>query len=350
MRYLSLFSGIEAASVGWEPLGWVPVAFAEIEKFPSQVLAHHWPHVPNLGDVTKIDATTIKSLGPIDLVVGGWPCTDVSVAGQRKGFTNDDGSATRSGLFYELARILGLCRDIAGTRWFVGENVPGLLSSSGGTDFSSVLGTLTGHDVRLAPGKKWKTGGVCTNFGPRDWGVAWRVLDAQYFGVPQRRRRVFIVGHLGDYERAAQVLLEPSSLCRDTPPRRKKNEATPGVPGPSAANSGVSGTLFGSGAGVERPAGTASETDFIVFDETQVTSRTNRSNPAPGDPSHTLSSKGAAPTLAGLPAGRAGAEIRAFSPSTIGTYSEGCGTLRAASQAENGKQHLVVDLRADTGV
>lgn len=190
MRFLSVCSGIEAATVAWAPLGWEAVAFAEIEPFPCAVLAHHYPDVPNLGDMTKVHDWRPYS-GAVDLVVGGTPCQDFSVAGKRTGLTGE-----RSGLALVFVQILSVVRP----EWFVWENAPGVFSTNGGRDFGTFLGTL--DDI--------------------GYSCAWRVLDAQYFGVPQRRRRVFVVGHLGDWRPAAAVLFEPGCLRRDTPPSRKK--------------------------------------------------------------------------------------------------------------------------------
>ena len=181
MRYLSVCSGIEAASVAWESLGWTPVAFAEIERFPSQVLAHHFPGVPNLGDMTKFREWDIDQRA-VDLIVGGTPCQSFSVAGLRKGLEDPRGN---------LALTFLAMVDHFKPEWVIWENVPGVLSSSGGRDFGSFLGAL----------------------GQLGYGFAYRVLDAQYFGVPQRRRRVFVVAHSsGDSRRAAEVLFEPESL------------------------------------------------------------------------------------------------------------------------------------------
>jgi DNA (cytosine-5)-methyltransferase 1 len=186
VRYLSVCSGIEAASVAWEPLGWAPVAFAEIEKFPSKVLAHHYPEVPNLGDMTKFREWDIER-GTVDVLVGGTPCQSFSVAGLRKGLDDPRGN---------LALTFVAMVDHYRPEWVIWENVPGVLSSSGGRDFGSFLGAL----------------------GQLGYGFAYRVLDAQYFGVPQRRRRVFVVAHSsGDSRRAAEVLFEPESLRGDTP-------------------------------------------------------------------------------------------------------------------------------------
>src|ERR1035437_9849672 len=143
MRYSSMFSGIEAATVAWHPLGWTPVAFSEIEKFPCAVLAHHYPQVPNLGDVTKITEKQIQALGKIDLAVFGFPCQDLSVAGKRAGMGDKDGKRTRSGLFYNAMQVATWAK----VKWIVAENVPGLLNSKGGDDFSAVLSEITGLDI-----------------------------------------------------------------------------------------------------------------------------------------------------------------------------------------------------------
>jgi len=192
MKYISLFSGVEAASLAWGPLGWEPVAFAEIEPFPAAVLAARWPDVPNLGDITKVDWRQYR--GAADVVVGGSPCQSFSVAGLRGGL--DD---PRGNLALEYLRAVDAIRPT----WVVWENVPGALSSGRGRDFGAILGAL----------------------GQLGYGFAWRVLDAQYFGVPQRRRRVFVVGYLGDWRRAAAVLFEPESLRGDITPRKETRES-----------------------------------------------------------------------------------------------------------------------------
>ena len=193
MRYVSLFSGIDAASVAWGPLGWVPVSFSEIDPFPSAVLARRFPDVPNLGDITKIDWSKHGECVSADLVVGGSPCQSFSVAGTRTGL---DGA---SGLMREYVRAVRELRP----RRLVWENVPGALSSSGGRDFGCLLGAL--DDL--------------------GYGLAWRVLDAQFFGVAQRRRRLFLVGSLGT-QRAAEVLFEPEGLRWNHPVEPSK-EANP---------------------------------------------------------------------------------------------------------------------------
>ena len=205
MKYLSVCSGVEAATVAWHPLGWNPIGYAEIETFPSAVLSHHYPTVPNLGDITKYKEWNTN--GTVELLVGGTPCQAFSVAGLRKGLEDPRGNLT---LVY--TGIL----DRFKPKWFVWENVPGVLSSSGGRDFGSFLGAVA----------------------ELGYGFSYRVLDAQYFGVPQRRRRVFVVGCLGDWVSASKVLFEPDCLSRDTEESRKTRERTS-----SPASSSVRGNI-----------------------------------------------------------------------------------------------------------
>ena len=190
MKYLSVCSGIEAATCAWHPLGFEAVAFSEIEPFPCSVLAHHYPGVPNWGDMTRYQEWPDAN---VNVIVGGTPCQSFSVAGLRAGMDDPRGRLTR--IFLAIA---GRYRP----SWVVWENVPGVLSSNGGRDFGAFLGAL----------------------GELGYGFAYRILDAQYFGVPQRRRRVFVVGYLGDWRRAASVLFECASLRGDSPPRREAGE------------------------------------------------------------------------------------------------------------------------------
>lgn len=187
MRYISTFSGIEAASAAWEPLGWEPVAFSEIEPFPCAVLAHRYPHVPNLGDITKADWSGYR--GAVDIVVGGSPCQSFSVAGGRESLRGE------SRLMFEYIR----CVEDVVPRWLLWENVPGVLST-GDNAFGCLLGALSEL-------------GYC---------LAWRVLDAQFFGVAQRRRRVFLVGHLGGGAAPAAVLFDAESVRGNTVTSREK--------------------------------------------------------------------------------------------------------------------------------
>lgn len=199
MRYLSVCSGIEAFSVAVEPLDWIAAAFAEIEAFPSRVLAHHWPDVPNLGDMTAIDVDT---LGPVDWLVGGTPCQSFSVAGLRRGLKDARGNLTLA--YVELAHALARKNGLKGALW---ENVPGCLSDKTNA-FGCLLGGLVGHDDPLTTpdGERWPDVGMVA--GPRAR-AAWRILNSQHFGVPQRRRRVFLVADFGDGADPAAVLFEP---------------------------------------------------------------------------------------------------------------------------------------------
>ena len=327
-------SGIEAASCAWHPLGWEPVAFSEIEKFPSSVLAHHYPTVPNWGDMTKFkewpDAT-------IDLLVGGTPCQSFSVAGLRKGLADPRGN---------LALTYLAIADKYRPEWLVWENVPGVLSSGGGRDFGSFLGGL----------------------GELGYGWAYRVLDAQYFGLAQRRKRVFVVASLGGWQRAAAVLFDSASLRGDSAPRREAGQGTapslakslrgcsggidredmrtliPAIANPLTARmhkginttcdegqtmiahslraDGFDASEDGTGRGTplvpvgfyqnEGSHGSGDNTNIaptlkgakhsnfaaVAFDTTQITSAANCSNPKPGDPCHPLASGAHAPAVA----------------------------------------------------
>ena len=180
MKYATVCSGVEACSVAWEPLGWQPVFFSEIEDFPSEVLNTHYPSVPNHGDMTNFEDWGYER-GAVDVICGGTPCQSFSVAGLRRGLSDDRGNLA-----------LTFCRMVEQLRpkYFIWENVPGCLSSNGGRDFGSITGAMA-------------------QFG---YVFGWRVLDAQYFGVPQRRRRVFLVGCAsGHPEHIRQILFEPES-------------------------------------------------------------------------------------------------------------------------------------------
>lgn len=345
MRYLSVCSGIEAATQAWSPLGWKPVAFSEIEPFPSAVLAHHYPSVPNWGDMTKFEGWPDET---IDLLCGGTPCQAFSVAGLRKGLADPRGN-----LMLTYGAIAGRYRP----RWLVWENVPGVLSSNGGRDFGTFLGMLA----------------------ELGYGFAYRVLDAQYVrtprfprAVPQRRRRVWLVGYLGDWRRAAAVLFDRESLSGHPAPRREQGKVSPTIPARSlgggglgtdfdcdggliCANSGdigycltasaqnsldaetetetllaVANTLRAEGfdasedgtgrqnlvpvafmpkAGGKQtrlgfvddgatPTLVGSQEPAVVFDTTQITSQGNYSNPKPGDPCHPLAAGAHAPAIA----------------------------------------------------
>lgn len=223
MRYLSIFSGIEAASVAWGPLGWEPAAFAEIDPFPCAVLEERYPGVPNLGDVSGVDwRKFVKRRGKPDVLVGGSPCQSFSIAGSRTGL---DGA---SGLMWEYVRAVREVRP----RWVLWENVPGALSSSHGEDFRCLLEALDALG----------------------YGLAWRVLDAQFFGLAQRRERVFLVGRLGERP-PVEVLFESESVPWDPRSSREKRaelaDAAGGRPG------GASFTLKLRHTGSDNPGGGA---------------------------------------------------------------------------------------------
>ena len=208
MRYGSLCSGIEAASVAWEPLGWQPAWFAEIEPFPCAVLAHHWPHVHNHGDMTLLVGKILSgAVEAPDILVGGTPCQAFSVAGLRGSLDDERGNLT-----LVLIRILDAIDFIRARNGqppciLVWENVPGVLNTKDNA-FGCFLGGLAGESLPLEPaGQKWTNAGAV--FGPARE-IAWRILDAQYFGVPQRRRRVFVIASAGCL-RPAEILFERQS-------------------------------------------------------------------------------------------------------------------------------------------
>jgi DNA (cytosine-5)-methyltransferase 1 len=190
MNVLSVCSGIGAPEAAWTPLGWDFVACSEIEPFPSAVLDHRYPDVPNWGDMTKFQEWQDAD---VDVLVGGTPCQSFSVAGLRKGLADPRGN---------LALVYLAIADRYRPDWLVWENVPGVLSSNGGRDFGAFLGGL----------------------GELGYGFAYRVLDAQYFGLAQRRQRVFVVGYLGDWRRAAAVLFERESLQGHPAPCRESGK------------------------------------------------------------------------------------------------------------------------------
>lgn len=208
MKYLSVCSGVGTDHVAWAGLGFECVGFAEIEPFPAALLAHHFPSIPNFGDFTRVELEMLD--GKPDVLVGGTPCQSFSVAGQRAGLDDPRGNLTLE--FARLARRLGVT-------WIVWENVPGVLSSG---DFGAIIST----------------------FQDCGYSVCWRVLDAQHFGVPQRRRRVFIVGYLGDqWELPAQVLLEQGSVPGDSPKGREKGQEVASTLGGGSGSRGWSSDL-----------------------------------------------------------------------------------------------------------
>ncbi len=274
MNYISLFSGIEAASVAWGPLGWTPVAFAEIEPFCCDLLAKRFPEVPNLGDVSGVDWTEYE--GSVDVVIGGSPCQAFSLAGRRLGLMDERGQ-----LMLEFVR----CVREAKPRWVIWENVPGVLSQDRGRAFGTLLGEL--EDCGYA--------------------LAWRVLDAQFFGVPQRRRRVFLIGHPMP-GCAAGVLFEPDCMRGDNPPSREKRAQL--------------------AADAQRRAGCGHR--VLPFDTKQMTSPQNGSNPQWGDPCHPLCAQGHTPTVCiGFSAGQSA------TAGSIAAQPEIAPTLRAGESGTN---------------
>lgn len=204
VNYLSICSGIEAASVAWHDLNWHAAGFSEIDPFPCAVLSHRFPATRNFGDMTRHADWNIEP-GTVDLVVGGTPCQSFSVAGLRAGMADPRGN---------LALTFLAIVDRLRPQWVVWENVPGVLSSNGGRDFGAFLGAL----------------------GKLGYGFAYRVLDAQYFGVAQRRRRVFVVANATDWRRAAAVLFEPESLRGDSAKGGKARKGAPRSVGGGAEN------------------------------------------------------------------------------------------------------------------
>ena len=219
MRYLSVCSGMEAASVAWHPLGWQPVGFSEIEPFPCAILKHRFPNIPNYGSLTDYKQWPLEP-GTIDLLVGGTPCQSFSVAGLRKGLADPRGN---------LALVfLGLA-DKLKPKWIVWENVPGVLSSNGGRDFGSFVGAL----------------------GQLGYGWAMRILDAQHFGVPQRRRRVFVVACLGDWRAPAEVLSLREGLRGYLASGRKTRQEVTGTLSSRSSAGGGLGTDFDCAGGLQ---------------------------------------------------------------------------------------------------
>ncbi|KGK95560.1 cytosine methyltransferase [Pseudomonas syringae pv. tomato] len=227
LKYGSVCSGIEAATAAWHPLGMEPVWFAEIDPFPSAVLAHHYPRTPNLGDMTKLGALVLAGkIDAPDVLVGGTPCQAFSVAGMRQGMLDPRGALTIK--YVELADAVDHVRTSRNQpeSIIVWENVPGVLSDKGNA-FGCFLGALAGEDCELQPpGKRWQDAGCV--YGPKRT-IAWRILDAQYFGLAQRRRRVFLVASARtDFDPTA-VLFEREGVRRDTAPRRGEGQDVTGT-------------------------------------------------------------------------------------------------------------------------
>ncbi len=280
VRYLSVCSGIEAASVAWHPLGWEAVGFSEIETFPAAVLAHHFPTVPNFGDLTR-HAQWNLAPGTVDLVVGGTPCQSFSVAGLRAGMEDPRGN-----LALTFLALVNRTRP----RWVLWENVPGVLSSNGGRDFGAILGAL----------------------GELGYGWAYRILDAQHFGVPQRRRRVFLVGYLGDWRPPAAILFEPESLRGDTPPRRAKGQGAPAPLGRGFARMQAIGQYALDGTASTLKACDHKEPKDLVIPEAVPFVKAKRAQSAEDD--ETWEADRPAPTLSVFDSGDTRATVAVVSP------------------------------------
>ncbi|HFD6767912.1 TPA: DNA cytosine methyltransferase [Pseudomonas aeruginosa] len=326
ISYGSVCSGIEAASVAWHMLGFRASWFAEIEPFPSAVLAHRWPAVKNLGDMTRISSKVLAGMiDAPDILVGGTPCQAFSVAGMREGLSDPRGALTIK--YVELANAVDHVRNARGDdeTVVIWENVPGVLSSKDNA-FGCFLGALVGESEELQPpGGKWKDAGCV--YGPKRT-AAWRILDAQYFGLAQRRRRVFVIASARAGFDPCEVLFEREGLRRDHPPRRGESERVAStVAGGARKRGGYSHddiplTAFGGNntagpvdvatarnacnsasgrldfesetfvvhgtqdpdvaLGIAHTLGRNHGQENAVFDPNQITSVTNRSQPTPG--------------------------------------------------------------------
>ena len=387
----SVCSGIEAASVAWHPLGWRAAWLSEIEPFPCAVLAHHYPEVPNLGDMTTIARRVLTGeVEAPDVFCGGTPCQAFSVAGLRQSLDDARGNLTLK--FVEIADAIdhvraGRGEDECIVFW---ENVPGVLSTKDNA-FGCFLGGLAGEDGPLEPpGGKWANAGAV--YGPRR-AVAWRTLDAQYFGVAQRRRRVFVVASARKGFDPATVLFEWHGVRRDTAPRREtgQNAAvgleigsgggrftdlnptldTRAKDGPirnqlaGAVLQPVAPTLDGSFGRLQGCSGQDASHGHghlvpMAFDTTQITSKANFSNPQPGDPCHPLATGAHAPAIA-FPANLSGTQcasaenlspaLGALNPTAVAVQD-----VRAMNKSQNGRgwnedgSAYTVDTQATQGV
>ena len=251
MRFGSVCSGIEAATVAWEPLGFQAAWLSEVEPFCCALLGHHYD-TPNLGDITTLTEAALEKHGPIDVLVGGTPCQSFSVAGLRKGLADPRGN-----LALRFLQLAGATRP----PWVLWENVPGVLSSGNGVDFATFLWGLE----------------------ELGYGWAYRILDAQYFGVPQRRRRVFVVGYFGDWRRAAAVLFERESLCGHPPPGREAGAGT---------THDIAGSIGASGRGFERAGETRRQDPVVATGITQRYCKGTDSDATDTPVTHSLRAKG----------------------------------------------------------
>ncbi len=286
MRYGSVCSGIEAATVAWHGLGWTAAWYSEIEPFPCAVLAHHYPQTPNLGDMTLLpERIRSGDVEAPDILCGGTPCQAFSVAGQRQSLADARGNLTLT--FVEIADAIDAVRRAARHKpsIVVWENVPGVLNTADNA-FGCFLAGVAGESVPLEPpGGRWTDAGAV--YGPART-VAWRILDAQYFGLAQRRRRVFVVASArNDFDPAA-LLFEWGGVRRDTPPSRETGQGAARAIGGGPEGGSIAGAVTRKWAkGSGGPAGDECY-NMVAFDTTQITSRDNRSNPQAGEPCHPL--------------------------------------------------------------
>jgi DNA (cytosine-5)-methyltransferase 1 len=278
----TLFSGIGAPEVAMP--GWHWPWHAEIEKFPSAVMDARHPHSQNLGDVSADDfCKRAAAIARPDILVFGSPCQSYSVAGKRLGM--DD---PRGNLALVALGIVGRLKP----RWFTFENVPGLFSSFSGSEHKE-REVREGDVGRYADGEESRDlATFLARVHELGYSGAWASLDAQYFGVAQRRERLFFVGHIGDWRYPAAVLLEPEGLCGNPPARRQTGQGV-----------AISPTIRAGGnrTGGDRPPGTDVDTAdslIVAFDTTQITSKGNYSKPEPGDPCHPLASTAHVPAIA----------------------------------------------------
>jgi DNA (cytosine-5)-methyltransferase 1 len=251
LRYLSLCSGMEGAALAWEPLGWECVAVAEIDKDACKLLKHRLPHVPNLGDLTKIEPFDIECLGHIDVVIFGAPCQSVSNAGKREGFFHEDGTPTRSGLFHDCLKIARW----SGARFVLYENVEGLFSSSKGRDFAGVVADMVGAGHIETPQNGWGREGAAV--GDSGHLLEWTVCDSQRFGLAQRRKRVFALLDTGDWYNRPPILLISESLRRSPSQSGEAREEDAGgvEEGAGSGECGRPINIFGGNKRKDRPEG-----------------------------------------------------------------------------------------------
>ena len=281
MRYLSLFSGIEAATVAWEPLGWECVAVADIEPFSCALLKHYYASVPNLGDVTTITKEQIEALGHIDIVIFGSPCQDLSTAGNRAGL-----AGARSGLFHSAMQIVRWSK----ARFALWENVMGAFSSNSRADFGAVVGEMAG--TKFETPKKWHNSGIA--IGP-DAQVEWCVLDAAEFGLAQRRKRVFALRDTGDWQSRRPILIDQNCLQGNPAKSSEPGKDTAGDPQGDAGSDSEPNGCF-----ITTTEGTLGCPTFTCANISTVSNQTplvvyplqdgyNHCVGDPGDPSYTLS-------------------------------------------------------------